>query len=200
MIHPSASIHPSAIVEAGAYVGARARIWHFAHVLGGARIGADSSLGQGCYVAATVFIGERVKIQNHVSLYDGVVLEDEVFVGPSVVFTNVKNPRAAVNRRGEFRQTRVRRGATLGANSTLVCGVELGEFCFVGAGAVVARDVEPYALVVGVPARRVGWMSRHGERLTFDERGEAACPATGERYRIGSDGAVTGEGTPANGR
>lgn len=194
MIDPSASVHLSAIVEQGAHVGARSRIWHFVHVLGGARIGADCSLGQGCYVAATVVVGDRVKVQNNVSLYDGVLLEDDVFVGPSVVFTNVKNPRARVDRRHQFRGTTVRRGATLGANSTVVCGVELGEYCFVGAGAVVSRDIAPYVLAVGVPARPVGWMSRNGERLVFDGQGVAVCPGTGERYRRAADGSVWFDG------
>jgi UDP-2-acetamido-3-amino-2,3-dideoxy-glucuronate N-acetyltransferase len=179
-------IHPSAIVDEGAQLGEGCRVWHFAHVCAGARIGAGSSLGQGVYVGNDVVIGQRVKIQNNVSVYDAVTLEDEVFCGPSMVFTNVHNPRAAVPRKAEYRRTHVRRGATLGANCTLVCGVTIGEYAFVGAGAVVSRDVPAHALVVGVPARPIGWMSRHGERLSLPlhGEGEATCPATGERYRL----------------
>jgi UDP-2-acetamido-3-amino-2,3-dideoxy-glucuronate N-acetyltransferase len=182
--------HPSAIVDEGATVGEGTRVWHFAHVCAGARIGSECSLGQGVYVGNEVRIGNRVKIQNQVSVYDAVTLEDEVFCGPSMVFTNVINPRAAVARKHEYRRTLVKRGATLGANCTVVCGVTIGEYAFVGAGAVVSRDVPAFALVVGVPARRIGWMSRHGERLGLPLQGqaEAACPATGERYRL--DGAV----------
>jgi UDP-2-acetamido-3-amino-2,3-dideoxy-glucuronate N-acetyltransferase len=183
-------IHPSAIVDEGAQLGAGTQVWHFAHVCAGAHIGPDCSLGQGVFVANDVQIGARVKIQNNVSVYDAVTLEDEVFCGPSMVFTNVMNPRAAVPRKNEYRRTWVRRGASLGANCTIVCGTTIGEYAFVGAGAVVNRDVAPYALVVGVPARRIGWMSRHGERLSLPAtgQGEAACPATGERYRL--DGSV----------
>jgi len=183
------TIHPSAIVDEGASIGAGTRIWHWAHVSAGARIGAACSLGQGVYVGNDVHIGSNVKIQNHVSIYDAVTLEDDVFCGPSMVFTNVLNPRSAVPRKSEYRHTLVKRGATLGANCTIVCGVTVGEHAFVGAGAVVSRDVPPYALVVGVPARRIGWMSRHGERLDLPAhcRGDALfadCPATGERYRL----------------
>jgi UDP-2-acetamido-3-amino-2,3-dideoxy-glucuronate N-acetyltransferase len=182
--------HPSAIVDEGAQIGAGTRVWHFAHVCAGARIGEGCSLGQGVFVGNDVVIGRNVKIQNQVSVYDAVTLEDDVFCGPSMVFTNVHNPRAAVVRKAEYRPTRVRRGATLGANCTIVCGTTVGEYAFVGAGAVVARDVPAYALVVGVPARRVGWMSAHGERLALPARApagqllEAACPATGTRFRL----------------
>jgi UDP-2-acetamido-3-amino-2,3-dideoxy-glucuronate N-acetyltransferase len=183
------TIHPSAIVDEGALIGAGTRIWHWVHVSAGARIGAACSLGQGVYVGNDVHIGSNVKIQNHVSVYDAVTLEDDVFCGPSMVFTNVHNPRSAVPRKNEYRRTLVKRGATLGANCTIVCGVTVGEHAFVGAGAVVSRDVPPYALVVGVPARRIGWMSRHGERLDLPAhcRGDALfadCPATGERYSL----------------
>ncbi len=183
------SIHPSAIVDAGAQLGEGTHVWHFAHVCAGARIGPGCSLGQGVFVANDVLIGRNVKIQNNVSVYDAVTLDDDVFCGPSMVFTNVHNPRAAVPRKAEYRRTRVRRGATLGANSTIVCGTTIGEYAFVGAGAVVSRDVADFALVVGVPARRIGWMSRHGERLALPATGEgsAACPATGERYRLHGD-------------
>jgi UDP-2-acetamido-3-amino-2,3-dideoxy-glucuronate N-acetyltransferase len=177
-------IHASAIVDAGAQLGAGTHVWHFAHVCAGARIGDGCSLGQGVYVGNDVHIGHNVKVQNNVSVYDAVTLEDDVFCGPSMVFTNVHNPRSAVPRKHEYRRTLVKRGATLGANCTVVCGTTIGSYAFVGAGAVVSRDVADFALVVGVPARRIGWVSRHGERLTFSdpENGEAACPATGERY------------------
>jgi len=186
------TIHPSAIVDVGAQIGEGTRIWHWVHVSAGARIGAGCSLGQGVYVGNDVHIGNQVKIQNNVSVYDAVTLEDDVFCGPSVVFTNVHNPRAAVVRKHEYRRTWVRRGAALGANCTIVCGTTIGEHAFVGAGAVVSRSVPPFALVVGVPARRIGWVSRHGERLDLPAhcRGEvlyADCPATGERYRLDHD-------------
>jgi UDP-2-acetamido-3-amino-2,3-dideoxy-glucuronate N-acetyltransferase len=185
-----ASIHPSAIVDEGARLGEGTHVWHFAHVCAGARIGPGCSLGQGVFVGNDVQIGARVKIQNNVSVYDAVTLQDDVFCGPSMVFTNVINPRAAVPRKAEYRRTLVQRGASLGANCTIVCGTTIGEYAFVGAGAVVSRDVAPYALVVGVPAERIGWMSRHGERLRLPAtgQGEAVCPTTGERYRL--DGTV----------
>jgi len=179
-------VHPSAVVDAGAILEAGVQIWHFCHVMEGARIGEGARLGQGCFVGRHVSIGARARLQNHVSVFEGVELEGDVFVGPSVTFTNVANPRAHVVRRAEFRQTLVRHGATIGANATLVPGIVLGEHCFVGAGAVVTRDVAAYALVVGVPARRTGWMSRHGEKLRF-ENGHAVCPATGERYTLAGD-------------
>ena len=181
-----AHIHPSAIVDEGAALGEGTRVWHWVHVSAGARIGAGCSLGQGVFIGNEVQLGNNVKIQNNVSVYDAVTLEDDVFCGPSMVFTNVHNPRAAVVRKHEYRHTLVKRGATLGANCTVVCGVTIGEHAFIGAGAVVSRDVPAYALMVGVPARRIGWMSRHGERLALPAagQGEAACPATGERYRL----------------
>jgi len=175
------SIHPSAIIDQGAVLGDGCRVWHFVHISAGARIGRGCSFGQNVFVANDVRIGDNVKIQNNVSVYDGVTLEDDVFCGPSMVFTNVHNPRAEVVRKSEYRHTLVRRGATLGANCTIVCGATIGRHAFVGAGAVVSRDVPDFALVVGVPAKAIGWMSRHGERLTFVD-GEASCPATGERY------------------
>jgi UDP-2-acetamido-3-amino-2,3-dideoxy-glucuronate N-acetyltransferase len=180
------TIHPSAIVDDGAQLGAGCRVWHFVHICAGARIGAGCSFGQNVFVGNDVTIGDNVKVQNNVSVYDAVTLEDDVFCGPSVVFTNVYNPRAAVVRKAEYRRTLVRRGATLGANCTIVCGVTIGRHAFVGAGAVVQRDVPDHALAVGVPARRIGWMSRHGERLSLPAsgQGEATCPATGERYRL----------------
>ena len=178
------TIHPSAIVDAGAVLGDDCRVWHFVHISAGARIGARCSFGQNVYVGNDVAIGHDVKIQNNVSVYDAVTLEDEVFCGPSMVFTNVFNPRAAVPRKAEYRRTLVRRGATLGANCTIVCGTTVGAFAFVGAGAVVNRDVPDFALMVGVPARQIGWMSRHGERLALPLAGDgqARCPVTGEPY------------------
>jgi len=181
-----ATVHPTAIVDDGARIGDETRIWHWVHVSAGARIGARCSLGQNVYVGNRVVIGDNVKIQNNVSVYDNVTLEDDVFCGPSMVFTNVYNPRSAVSRKDEYRDTLVRRGATLGANCTIVCGATIGEYAFVGAGAVVNRDVPDYALVVGVPARQVGWMSRFGERLDLPLSGTArtTCPHTGERYEL----------------
>jgi UDP-2-acetamido-3-amino-2,3-dideoxy-glucuronate N-acetyltransferase len=182
----SASIHHTAIVDEGAQLGDGCRVWHFAHISAGARIGHGCSLGQNVYVGNDVRIGNGVKIQNNVSVYDAVTLEDEVFCGPSMVFTNVHNPRAAVARKAEYRRTLVRRGATLGANCTIVCGVTIGEYAFVGAGAVVHRDVSDFALMLGVPARQAGWMSRYGERLPLplQGQGEASCAHTGDRYRL----------------
>jgi UDP-2-acetamido-3-amino-2,3-dideoxy-glucuronate N-acetyltransferase len=180
------SIHPSAIVDEGAVLGDGCRVWHFVHISGGARIGRGCSFGQNVYVGNDVRIGDNVKIQNNVSVYDAVTLEDDVFCGPSMVFTNVYNPRAAVARKDEYRRTLVRRGATLGANCTLVCGVTVGAHAFIGAGAVVNRDVPDFALMLGVPARQAGWMSRFGERLDLPlcGEGEAACAHTGDRYRL----------------
>mgnify|MGYP000035230910 CR=1 FL=1 len=185
----SASVHPSAIVDDGATIGAGTRVWHFAHICAGAVIGREVSIGQNVFVANRVKIGDRCKIQNNVSVYDNVTLEDDVFCGPSMVFTNVYNPRAHVSRKDEYRDTLVRRGATLGANCTIVCGNEIGAYSFIGAGAVVQRPVRPHALMVGVPARQIGWMSRSGERLPLPAHGdgEARCPATGELYRLDGD-------------
>lgn len=179
-----ATIHPTAIVDEGATLGEGTRVWHWVHICGGAHIGANCSLGQNVFVGNDVVIGNNVKIQNNVSVYDAVTLENDVFCGPSMVFTNVYNPRAAVVRKAEYRRTVVRRGATIGANATVVCGVSIGEFAFVGAGAVINKDIKAFALVVGVPARQVGWMSRHGNRLVLPLEGhaETVCPSTGERY------------------
>jgi UDP-2-acetamido-3-amino-2,3-dideoxy-glucuronate N-acetyltransferase len=179
-------VHPTAIVDAGAMIGDGSRVWHWVHVCAGARIGRDCSLGQNVFVGNKVVIGNNVKIQNNVSIYDSVTLEDDVFCGPSAVFTNVYNPRSAVARKAEYRDTLARRGATLGANCTIVCGVTIGEYAFVAAGAVVNRDVRAFALAAGVPARQIGWMSRHGERLKLPLSGtaEATCPATGEIYLL----------------
>ncbi len=184
----STLIHASAIVDAGAQLGAGCRVWHFVHICAGARIGAGCSFGQGVFVGNEVVIGANVKVQNQVSIYDAVTLEDDVFCGPSMVFTNVYNPRSAVARKAEYRPTLVRHGATLGANCTIVCGTTIGRHAFIGAGAVVQRDVPDFALMVGVPARQIGWMSRFGERLALPLRSaeplDAVCPHTGERYRL----------------
>ena len=179
-------VHPTAIVDEGASIGEGTRIWHWVHVSAGAVIGARCSLGQNVYVGNRVRIGDNVKIQNNVSVYDNVTLEDDVFCGPSMVFTNVYNPRSAVTRKDEYRDTVIRRGATLGANCTIVCGVTVGEQAFVGAGSVVNRDVPAFALMVGVPAKQIGWMSRFGERLDLPLAGSgvAICPHTGDRYEL----------------
>jgi UDP-2-acetamido-3-amino-2,3-dideoxy-glucuronate N-acetyltransferase len=180
----AASIHASAIVDPGASIGEGTRVWHFVHVCGGAAIGRNCSLGQNVFVGNRVRIGDNVKIQNNVSVYDNVTLEDDVFCGPSMVFTNVYNPRSAVSRKDEYRDTVVRRGATLGANCTIVCGLEIGAHAFVGAGALVNRSVPAFALMLGVPARQAGWMSRYGERLPLplSGQGSAVCVHTGDRY------------------
>lgn len=179
-------IEPTALVDEGATIGEGTRIWHWAHVCSGARIGRKCSLGQNVYVASCVIIGDNVKIQNNVSVYDEVTIEDDVFCGPSMVFTNVINPRSAIPRRDEYRPTLVRRGATLGANCTIICGVTVGRYAFVGAGAVVTRDVPDFALVTGVPARQIGWVSEAGERLNLPVQGEgeACCDTEGSRYRL----------------
>ena len=180
------SIHPTAIVDAGATIGAGSRIWHWVHVCGQAVIGEKCSLGQNVFVGNDVRIGNNVKVQNGVSVYDAVTLEDDVFCGPSMVFTNVYNPRSAVTRKDQYRRTVVKRGATLGANCTIVCGITVGQYAFVGAGAVVNRDVPDFALMVGVPARQAGWMSRFGERLALplSGSGETTCAHTGDRFRL----------------
>ena len=179
-------IHPTAIVDEGASIGDGTRVWHWVHISAGAKIGQRCSFGQNVFVGNDVLIGDNVKVQNNVSIYDAVRLEDDVFCGPSVVFTNVYNPRAAVTRKDEYRKTTVRQGATLGANSTIVCGVTIGAYAFVAAGAVINHAVKPYAIMAGVPAKQIGWMSRHGVRLDLPLEGQAAakCSATGQQYRL----------------
>lgn len=182
----SYTVHPTAIVDEGAQIGEGSRVWHWVHISAGARIGRGCSFGQNVFVGNDVVIGNNVKVQNNVSVYDAVTLEDDVFCGPSMVFTNVYNPRSAVIRKDEYRRTLVRRGATLGANSTIVCGVTVGQFAFIGAGAVVNQDVPDYALMVGVPARQIGWMGQYGQRLELPLSGaaEAICEQTGKRYEL----------------
>ena len=181
--------HASAIVDQGAQIGEGSRVWHFVHVCGGARIGKGVSLGQNVFVGNDVVIGDHCKVQNNVSVYDNVTLEEGVFCGPSMVFTNVYNPRSLIERKNQYRNTLVKRGATLGANCTIICGVTIGEFAFVGAGAVVNADVQAYALVVGVPARQIGWMSEFGEQLELptDGYGEVVCPNDGGCYVLAGD-------------
>jgi UDP-2-acetamido-3-amino-2,3-dideoxy-glucuronate N-acetyltransferase len=177
-------IHASAIVDEGAQIGEGCRVWHFAHICSGAKIGKGVSLGQNVFVGNKVTIGDKCKIQNNVSVYDNVNLEEGVFCGPSMVFTNVYNPRSLIERKNEYRDTLVKKGATLGANCTIVCGTTVGEYAFVGAGAVINKDVKPFALMVGVPARQIGWMSEFGEQLDLplDGQAEAVCQYTGDRY------------------
>ncbi|MDH4870507.1 UDP-2-acetamido-3-amino-2,3-dideoxy-D-glucuronate N-acetyltransferase [Pseudomonas sp. BN515] len=180
----SYQVHPSAIIDDGAQIGDGSRVWHFVHICSGARIGKGVSLGQNVFVGNKVVIGDHCKVQNNVSVYDNVTLEEGVFCGPSMVFTNVYNPRSLIERKDQYRNTLVKKGATLGANCTIVCGVTIGEYAFIGAGAVVNKDVPAYALMVGVPARQIGWMSEFGEQLEFPVRGEgqAVCPHTGACY------------------
>lgn len=176
--------HETAVIDTGAQIGEGCKIWHFCHIMSGAVLGPDCNLGQNVVVSPEVVLGARVKVQNNVSIYTGVTCEDEVFLGPSMVFTNVVNPRSGVNRRGQYTQTRVGKGATIGANATVVCGHDIGAYAFIGAGSVVTKTIAPYALVVGNPARQIGWMSAYGHRLHFDNQGQAQCPESGQRYQL----------------
>ena len=176
--------HPSAYIDEGAQIGQHTKIWHFCHIMPKAVIGESCSLGQNVFVANGVQIGNNVKIQNNVSLYEGVTCEDDVFLGPSMVLTNVINPRSAVNRKSEYMPTLIRKGASIGANATIICGCTIGQYAFIAAGAVITKDVPDYALMAGVPAKRMGWMSAFGERLNFDERGKATCKSSGIHYQL----------------
>jgi len=177
-------VHESAVVDEGASIGKGSKIWHFCHIMKGASLGEGCKLGQNVFVGDGVSLGNNVKIQNNVSVYSGVTCEDDVFLGPSMVFTNVRNPRSAVVRQGQYSETYLERGVSIGANATIVCGVRLGAFCFIGAGAVVTQDVPAYALLVGNPARQLGWMSEYGHRLEFNEEARATCPESGEIYQL----------------
>lgn len=177
-------VHPSAIVDEGAEIAEGVKIWHFSHIMPGCKIGLNCNIGQNVVVSPGVILGQNVKVQNNVSIYEGVTCDDEVFLGPSMVFTNVINPRSGVNRRGQYSKTHVGKGATIGANATIVCGHDIGEYAFIGAGTVVTKQVLPYALIVGNPGRQIGWMSRYGHRLEFDNKGFAVCPESKQEYRL----------------
>ncbi len=181
--------HPTAVIDDGCTIGAGTRIWHFTHIMPSCVIGENCNIGQNVVISPDVVLGNNVKVQNNVSIYTGVICEDDVFLGPSMVFTNVINPRSAVGRKDQYLRTFVRKGATIGANATIVCGNEIGAFAFIGAGAVVTKPVAAYALVMGNPAKRTGWMSEFGHKLQFDAEGSAKCPESGEQYRL-RDGAV----------
>ena len=181
---PGYFVHPTAVVDEGAEIADEVKIWHFCHIMPDCKIGKGCNLGQNVVVSPGVVLGKNVKVQNNVSIYTGVICEDDVFLGPSMVFTNVINPRSAVSRKSEYKKTLVRKGATIGANATILCGIEIGAYAFIGAGAVVTKDVAPYALVVGNPARQTGWMSEKGYKLKFDENNRAICPESGEVYEL----------------
>jgi UDP-2-acetamido-3-amino-2,3-dideoxy-glucuronate N-acetyltransferase len=182
--------HESAIIDSGCTIGKGTKIWHFSHIMTGAKIGDECNIGQNVVISPEVVLGDRCKVQNNVSIYTGVTCEDEVFLGPSMVFTNIINPRSAIIRKEQYAKTRVRKGASIGANATIVCGFEIGEYAFIGAGAVVTKEVLPYALVVGNPAKQTGWMSEYGHRLNFNEKGIAICPESKEKYQL-KDNRVT---------
>lgn len=176
--------HPSAIIDEGCVIGKGTKIWHFSHIMPHCTLGENCNIGQNVVISPEVVLGNNVKVQNNVSIYTGVICEDDVFLGPSMVFTNVTNPRSAVNRRGQYAKTTVKKGASIGANATIVCGHDIGKFAFIGAGAVVTKHVPDYALVVGNPAKQIGWMSEYGHRLTFDGKGEAVCEESNEKYKL----------------
>ena len=176
--------HETAVIDAGCEIGTGTKIWHFSHIMSNCKIGKNCNLGQNVVVSPNVILGENVKVQNNVSIYSGVICEDDVFLGPSMVFTNVINPRSAIIRRGEYQQTLVKKGASIGANATVVCGNNIGEYAFIGAGAVVTKEVLPYALVVGNPSKQIGWISEYGHRLEFDKKGFATCKESGEKYQL----------------
>ena len=180
-------VHESSYVDEGAVIGKGTKIWHFSHVMGKVVMGENCNLGQNVVISPDVVFGNNVKVQNNVSVYTGVVCEDDVFLGPSMVFTNVMNPRSAVNRKNEYKKTIVKKGATIGANATIVCGINIGEYAFVGAGTVVIREVKPYAMLVGNPARQIGWMSEQGEKLKFDNEGKATCSLSGDQYVLNNN-------------
>ena len=182
--------HETAVIDDNCKIGNGVKIWHFSHIMSGCEIGENCNIGQNVVVSPGVILGRNVKVQNNVSIYTGVICDDDVFLGPSMVFTNVINPRSAVNRKSEYMKTHVKHGVSIGANSTIVCGITLGEFCFIGAGAVVIKDVKPYALVVGNPSRQVGWMSEFGQRLDFKKDGIAICSESGVKYKL-LDGLVS---------
>lgn len=179
--------HETAIIDDGAIIGDQTKIWHFSHIMSDCSIGAECNIGQNVVISPKVILGRNVKIQNNVSVYTGVICEDDVFLGPSMVFTNVINPRSHVNRKHEYAPTFVRKGASIGANATVVCGNEIGEYALIGAGSVITRPVKPYALVVGNPAKQIGWVSEYGHRLQFDNNGLAICPETGQKYELNND-------------
>ncbi|MFT2008816.1 acyltransferase [Pontibacter sp. 13R65] len=176
--------HESAVIDEGCQIGSGTTIWHFSHIMSKCIIGEGCNIGQNVVVSPEVILGNNVKVQNNVSIYTGVTCEDDVFLGPSMVFTNVKNPRSAINRRGQYVKTHVEKGATIGANATIICGHHIGAYAFIGAGAVVTKDILPYALVVGNPSKQIGWVSEYGHRLYFDQNGQATCPESGEVYQL----------------
>ena len=176
--------HETAVIDAGCQIGEGTRIWHFSHIMSGSTIGKHCNIGQNVVISPEVVLGDNVKVQNNVSIYTGVTCDDDVFLGPSCVFTNVINPRSAVSRKDQYRKTHVGKGATIGANATIVCGHQIGAYAMIGAGAVVTKDIPPYALVVGNPSRQIGWVSEYGHRLSFDDKGRAICPETGQSYQL----------------
>jgi UDP-2-acetamido-3-amino-2,3-dideoxy-glucuronate N-acetyltransferase len=178
------SADKTAVIDDGSKIGNGSKIWHFTHIMAGSELGENCNIGQNCVISPDVKLGRNVKVQNNVSIYTGVICEDDVFLGPSMVFTNINNPRSAIIRKGQYLKTLVKRGATIGANATIVCGHTIGEYCFIGAGAVVTKDVAPYSLMVGNPARQTGWMSEYGHRLKFDANGIAVCPESKQEYQL----------------